>query len=150
MASLIDKLVSSSSSSSMIKSGEGRERPKNWMKSPVFYRSEQKFDLTALATALSSYCAQEKLTIEQDTPLSGFKIAKLVMRVSRWECVLTANNDKGTELIFQVLSWFDNAANEVAIYKLISLIERTLVRVAPDTIVIEVNTQNKLTDLYKR
>ncbi|MDR3345348.1 MAG: hypothetical protein LBT21_07175 [Oscillospiraceae bacterium] len=149
MASLIDLIAKTASASQLRKSGEGRERPKNWQKSPVIFSFSQPVNLDPMFTALQQYCVQQKLTMSADSLNTGARFQKIVMGFSRWECAVVFNNDAHTELIFQVLSWYDNAGNDIPIYKLISCIERTILGVYPDAIVVENNEQKRLGDLYR-
>ena len=149
MARLLDKLVASASASNAAKSGDGRERPKKWMKSPVLFRFTAAADYSKIATELKPFCDTKKITITADPQNTGSRFQRIVMGgFPRWECALVINNDEKTELIFQVLNWYDNAANNIEIFKLISYIEKTVLNFHPDAIVVEDGEQKRLVDLY--
>ena len=150
MARLIDKLIASGSASKTIKNGNGRERPKKWMKNPVCFRFSAAVDYGRIAAKLKPFCDEQKITITTDPQNTGSRFQKIVMGgFPRWECAMVVNNDKKTELLFQVLNWYDNAGNNIQIFKLISFIERTILSTSPDAIVVENNEQKRLADLYR-
>ena len=83
-----------------------------------------------------------------DAEKSGSRFQKLVMSFVRWECAIVINNDEKTELLFQVLKWYDNGENEIAVLKLVSAIEKAILSIDPDVIVVEDDEAKKLVELY--
>ncbi|MDR3344582.1 MAG: hypothetical protein LBT21_03195 [Oscillospiraceae bacterium] len=154
MAGWIDIIAQSASISKMKKTGEGRDRPRKWMKSPVVFRFSQPISLDLVLSALQEYCEQNKhktsqLKMQVDPQQTGMRFQNVAWSgIVQWECAMVFNNDTHTELFFQVLNWFDNAGCNIGIYKLISYIERTFLSVYPDAIVVEDNTQKRMADLY--
>ena len=145
----IDLIAISSSTKKQIKNGTARQRPKNWMKMPVLYCFSTPVDYGRIAALIQPFCTENKLVMETDSLKTGSRIQKMVMGFSRWDCAIVVNNIiNATELTFQVLSWFDNAGNNIPIFKLISHIEKSILSVYPDVIVVEDGQQKRLADLY--